>query len=60
MSKEYDNYIKDHKDAVMKAYTWLLDNCDGVLKISNHPNLIVNLLNHDISKYLDEEYDVYD
>ena len=24
MSKEYDKYIKEHKVAVMKAYTWLL------------------------------------
>ena len=60
MSKEYDNYIKEHKDAVMRAYMWLLDNCDGVLEISKYPNLKENLLNHDASKYSSEEYDAYD
>nr|DAZ19823.1 MAG TPA: hypothetical protein [Caudoviricetes sp.] len=60
MSKEYDKYIKEHKVAVMKAYTWLLDNYDDVLKISKYPNLKANLLNHDTSKYSDEEYDAYD
>lgn len=60
MSKEYDKYIKEHKVAVMKAYTWLLDNYDDVLKISKYPNLKENLLNHDTSKYSDEEYDAYD
>lgn len=60
MSKEYDKYIKEHKVAVMKAYLWLLDNCDDALEISKYPNLKANLVNHDESKYSSEEYDAYD
>ena len=60
MSKEYDKYIKEHKDAVMKAYTWLLNNYDDVLEISKYSNLKENLTNHDTSKYSSEEYDAYD
>ena len=60
MSKEYDKYIEEHKDAVMKAYTWLLNNYDDVLEISKYPNLKENLTNHDASKCSSEEYDAYD
>lgn len=59
MSKEYDDYLKEHKEAV--------ENCLKLL--AQEPSIVKNLSaykiqiiadRHDMSKYSPEEYDGYD
>ena len=54
MSKDYTNYIIEHRDNVLKAYQWLVDH-----KIISN-NYQHNIATHDISKWSNEEYDAYD
>ena len=54
MSKDYTNYIIEHRDNVLKAYQWLVDH-----KIIPN-NYQHNIATHDISKWSNEEYDAYD
>lgn len=54
MSKEYTKYIEEHRENVKEAYQWMLDH-----KIVN-PEVAVEINNHDLSKYLPEEYKAYD
>lgn len=58
MSWQYDNYLQNHKDGVMKGYEWIRENL---------PNLLIGecdyewqLLNHDSSKSKIDEYQPYD
>ena len=56
MSKEYTQYIIDHKANVEKAYHWLIDH--NILDI--HESRPTQIIEHDMSKYQPEEYDAYD
>ena len=62
MSKEYDEYLKEHIGGVRKAAQWMKDNlliteelsCEECVKFN------YNVARHDFSKYDSEEYDAYD
>ena len=59
MSKEYDNYIYEHRNNVACAFQWIKNNVpfldqDAVLRAE------ANIRNHDQSKDSPEEYSAYD
>lgn len=61
MSDKYDNYIQEHKENVAKAFYWLRDNLpifeDDYLKRECEFECAIN---HDESKFRDDEYKAYD
>lgn len=60
MSQQYDKYIAEHKDNVVKAFEWINENIPEVL-IDPEENDYYNVINHhDESKYYDDEYKPYD
>ena len=64
MSKEYDDYLKSHIDAVRNAVDWIVENNVGdVRKLRGGlvaARLASNARAHDESKFLIEEYGPYD
>lgn len=59
MSKEYDNYLEQHKANVRKGFEWLRENLPGL--VENVPNLEWQIcFNHDQSKTEPDEYEAYD
>ena len=54
MSKAYTEYIVSHRENVAKAYDWLKKH--KIIK----GNFEKQIMQHDASKYSDEEYDAYD
>ena len=56
MSKKYDEYLENHRNAVRKAYHWI------VTYIPEFSDTIAehNIESHDISKYALDEYTPYD
>ena len=60
MSAEYDSYLKEHIGAVQKAVQWMLDNEIGDINSLDVHQLLMDVENHDASKYWPEEYAVYD
>lgn len=65
MSVKYDEYIKEHKENVVKAFEWLRENLPDVLpskdaadefELCEHQCLVA----HDQSKFDEDEYDAYD
>ena len=54
MSKAYTEYITEHRENVKKAYDWLKSH--KIIK----GNFEKQIMQHDASKYSDEEYDAYD
>lgn len=57
MSQQYDEYLHEHISNVNKAWWWMENN--GIIS----PHIAYegeNLINHDESKYDEEEYDAYD
>lgn len=59
MSKEYDNYLEQHKANVRKGFEWLRENIPGI--VENVPNLEWQIcFNHDQSKTEPDEYEAYD
>lgn len=59
MSREYDNYLEQHKENVRKGYEWIRDNLPEV--VSNIPNLEWQIcFAHDESKTKPDEYEAYD
>lgn len=62
MSKEYDDYIKEHKDNVFKAFQWLEKNLPEIFLDEGFKATCRHLCeySHDQSKYSEEEYDAYD
>ena len=54
MSKQYTQYLTEHRKNVQKAFDWLYEH-----KIIEK-NIKKRLENHDISKYTDAEYHAYD
>ena len=64
MSKQYNEYIKNHKDNVAEAFQWLNNNID-LKKIFGEDFHAADCMwnctyMHDDSKYSQEEYDAYD
>lgn len=62
MSREYDLYLKEHKDNVMRGFEWMKSNIPHVLGPEDGwGELEWQLLNaHDMSKNDPEEYNAYD
>lgn len=64
MSKEYDDYLKSHIDAVRNAVDWMVENNVGdvrnLLGGLVAARLVSNARAHDESKFLIEEYGPYD
>ena len=60
MSLEYDIYIKEHRDNVIKSYFWLNENIPEVLNLCDQNELFNQICKHDKSKNDPEEYDAYD
>lgn len=59
MSREYDNYLEQHKGNVRKGFEWIRENLPKL--IENIPNLEWQIcFNHDQSKTEPDEYDAYD
>lgn len=59
MSREYDNYLEQHKGNVRKGFEWFQENLPGV--IENIPDVEWHIcFNHDNSKTQPDEYDAYD
>lgn len=58
MSVEYDNYIKEHKKYVGKAYEFFLEHLPNL--IGNKQDVDSLIYNHDFSKISEEEYAAYD
>lgn len=54
MSKNYDNYIIEHRTAVETAYQWLVDH----KIIKDQYRQVIDI--HDVSKWGNDEYDAYD
>lgn len=59
MSQQYDGYIQEHRENLLRAYDWFQENLSDVLRGTiDLRDDIENL--HDESKFSDEEYDPYD
>lgn len=58
MSTQYDNYLEQHKEGVMKAYEWLMANLPDV--IQGRYDYEWQIATHDHSKNQHSEYDAYD
>lgn len=59
MSKDYDEYLENHRYNVQRGYIWLRTNLPNLFDekpISSFETCI----GHDESKYLSDEYDAYD
>lgn len=59
MSKQYDDYLKQHIANVSKGYNWLRTNLSHLL-IGGIPDIDRQISEHDRSKYIPDEYDAYD
>ena len=64
MSKEYDDYLKSHIDAVRNTVDWMVENNVGDVRNLRGglvaARLVSNARAHDESKFLIEEYEPYD
>ena len=59
MSKEYDQYLTEHKENVVKAYQWLKDNLPDITEgVGSDERSMLGY--HDESKYDVREYEAYD
>lgn len=58
MSKEYSQYILDHRTNVQKAYLWLVT--PELIEPELMSIVANNIAAHDMSKYQAEEYEAYD
>lgn len=59
MSREYDDYIKQHILNVSKGFQWLSENLPEIINRDDYLSY-PNILSHDESKMSKEEYDAYD
>lgn len=57
MSKEYDVYLKEHRAGVIESFRWLERH--GIIQRPRF-STFNRLMNHDDSKFDEEEYDAYD
>lgn len=61
MSIEYDNYIRDHKENLMRGLEWMAENLGKAwIDPEKMYEAMANAELHDESKYSKEEYDAYD
>ncbi len=60
MSIEYDKYIRDHKDNVLKGLHWCIDNIPELFDEVPMDDVYKLVVTHDSSKWTAEEYDAYD
>lgn len=61
MSKEYDLYLEQHKNAVRQALYWIMDNLPTLIPEENQLELVHQIgFAHDASKTDPEEYIPYD
>lgn len=60
MSKEYDNYLKEHRENVMKAQEWLHEHVRDEFLATDWYNSYCNCKEHDASKDCLLEYRAYD
>lgn len=58
MSREYTKYILEHKNNVEKAYCWLVNH--NIIQKEWLTCTYENIVDHDMSKYSEYEYDAYD
>lgn len=59
MSREYDNYIEQHRASVMMGFEWLVSNLPEVIK-GDADVLRQQMKDHDLSKFDPKEYVAYD
>lgn len=59
MSREYDNYIEQHKASALMGFEWLVSNLPEVIK-GDESMLREQMRMHDTSKYSPAEYEAYD
>ena len=62
MSRQYDEYLREHIGGVRKAAQWMKDNLAITEELSRKEciKFDYNVIRHDFSKYDSEEYDAYD
>ena len=62
MSKEYNDYLREHISAVNKASLWMADNLSAVDELTDDEQdaFLHNVNCHDQSKYEENEYGPYD
>lgn len=60
MSWQYDNYIDQHCDNVLKGFDWLKENLSELFVNYNIGEIEWTIWAHDESKKSSEEYDAYD
>lgn len=59
MSREYDNYIQQHKDNVRKGYEWMTVHIPHLIP-RGLIDAVENIVDHDKSKNEPDEYFAYD
>lgn len=65
MSRQYDNYLREHGHNVYRGYLWLISNLDekeldDILPDIKYPEMMMQMKCHDDSKNYSDEYDAYD
>ena len=61
MSWEYNNYLEEHISNVKKGFDWLSENLPDIIwKGPGLDTAYGNIVDHDKSKYDEEEYPAYD
>lgn len=60
MSREYDIYLQEHRDNVIKGYDWIKLNLPELLRGLSIDELDKQVMNHDTSKDMLDEYVAYD
>lgn len=60
MSKEYDIYIREHRENVEKGFQWMVEHFRENLEGIGMGELEWLIAHHDYSKESQEEYDAYD
>lgn len=59
MSTQYDQYLREHKEGVIKAYEWIRDNLPELVSDGTDYNWQIGFM-HDDSKTKKSEYNAYD
>ena len=61
MSREYDNYLTEHKGNVSKGFHWIQENLPELIPTNDGIDYEHQICYaHDLSKSDSEEYDAYD
>lgn len=59
MSTQYNQYLKDHKEGVIKSFEWIRDNLPELVSDGTDYEWQIGTM-HDFSKTRMDEYDAYD